>query len=372
MKEELSPAQVRGIENIVLGYVPLLKRENIAIVDQHFNQLNVPLGGAPEDQMRSRQQAEVAKQEFALEAAARHLLEPYVGPNNFRVAAVVEMDFKDLSRETTEYGTEPKLSEEEISERSSTSTTPGGGQPGVNANIPDLGVTAGPQGAVLSKETDNTSSTKNIYDTTHEVSKQNVAKVLKKTLAVTLDSAAVRRMARDRMSSGEVAAASPAAATAEEAATAAVLGDVERLLAGLGLSSARDVLTVVQLPLDRTPELERARYVRQKWLQEQIRLWVPVAAIVMVMVLLGAAFYYLRRRKLVEITAPIEEMERAMVEPKRELSLYELGIQDMSDIASLPPEEQRRVLLRREVEEFAMKRREEAAAIIKGWLSEGQ
>ncbi len=371
-EEELTSAQVRAIENTVLGYVPGIKRQNIAIVDQHFNQLNPSEPGTAQDQMRSRQQAYVASQEFRLESNARNLLEPFVGKNNFRVSAYVDMDFKDMQREVTEYGPKARVSEDETSSRESTTTTPGGGQPGVNSNVPDAGVTGVAKATVLSKETEETTHPKNIYDTTHEVSTQNQANLLKKTLAVTVDSAALRRMAHDRLAGG-VASATPASATSEDAEMASVLAVISDVLsAGMGLAPNRDVLTVAHLPLDRTPEIEREKYAYQKWLREQIETWMPVAGIVLVMVLLSAAFYYLRRRKLVEITAPIEEMERTMAEPKRELSLYELGIQDMSDIASLPPEEQRRVLLRREVEEFAMKRREEAAQIIKGWLSEGQ
>ena len=371
-EEELTSAQVRAIENTVLGYVPGIKRQNIAIVDQHFNQLNPSEPGTAQDQMRSRQQAYVASQEFRLESNARNLLEPFVGKNNFRVSAYVDMDFKDMQREVTEYGPKARVSEDETSSRESTTTTPGGGQPGVNSNVPDAGVTGVAKATVLSKETEETTHPKNIYDTTHEVSTQNQANLLKTPLAVTVDRAALRRMAHDRLA-GAAASATPASATSEDAEMASVLAVISDVLsAGMGLAPNRDVLTVAHLPLDRTPEIEREKYAYQKWLREQIETWMPVAGIVLVMVLLSAAFYYLRRRKLVEITAPIEEMERTMAEPKRELSLYELGIQDMSDIASLPPEEQRRVLLRREVEEFAMKRREEAAQIIKGWLSEGQ
>jgi flagellar M-ring protein FliF len=365
-KEPLSSRSVTGLVNMALAFVPGLEPSNVVVVDQNFNVLNEVISGNPGDRIRMKQQEAEAIVKLRMESAALSHIEPFLGRGKAMVTADAVLVFKDTQTEKKEYGEDPHTTTKETREHTSTNAIPDGGQPGPNSNIQDTNVTTGAGTGMSSNDSEEEVKLENVFSCTDTVEKQYVRDIISKTLAVTCDTTAVRVMA-----AGMIGETTLPSVTSTHFLNA--LDTLEQQLkTSINFNEVRgDLVTVRHLPLDTSEEAELLRIEETRRRAEMIRTYSYLAGVLIILLMVAIGAVVLRRRKMVEITAPIEEMEERMEEPaSRELSLYELGIRDMSDISALPAEEQRRVLLRREVEEFALKRQEEAAQIIKNWLSE--
>jgi flagellar M-ring protein FliF len=133
---DLSPAQVKGITNLVAGAVPELNADDVAVIDQSGRLLSA---SAKDEQLEQseRQLAYIARIESQLQDKIGNILSPTVGANRFSAEVSAEVDFTRTEETEELYNpdllalrSEQRLDEENVGE------LPVAGVPGTLTNQP--------------------------------------------------------------------------------------------------------------------------------------------------------------------------------------------------------------------------------------------
>lgn len=161
----LSQAQVRGIVHLVSSSVEGLDPKDVSVVDSGGEMLTAPL-----DDVVAAGSAQLEHQrEFEREMEARivSMLEPVVGRGKVRVKVAAAMDFTRMEKTEEKFDPDGQVvrSEQKNIEKTTNTTSTGGGVPGVASNLP------GRQQAVAAGQERSASSEKKSETVNYEITK---------------------------------------------------------------------------------------------------------------------------------------------------------------------------------------------------------
>jgi flagellar M-ring protein FliF len=127
--------QIRAIVNLVAGSVPMMKREQVTVVDQNGNLLT---GNEPKtevDQMKDQYEY-TAKLEERLTRRVASMISPIVGDGRYRTEVSADLDFSSVERAEELFNPEQQAirSERELTEQTVNGSN--GGVPGALSNQP--------------------------------------------------------------------------------------------------------------------------------------------------------------------------------------------------------------------------------------------
>ncbi|MGR5347540.1 flagellar basal-body MS-ring/collar protein FliF [Vibrio mediterranei] len=108
---DLKPVQIDSIVNLVAGAVNGLREENVRIVDQHGRLLSDDATVGDYTMSTSRQRDYQSQVERRLVQQASDILTPVLGPSNFRIQVVADIDFTK-TEETEESYSDPVVRRE--------------------------------------------------------------------------------------------------------------------------------------------------------------------------------------------------------------------------------------------------------------------
>lgn len=334
---QLSPAQVKGIVNLVANSVQGLKPENVTIVDSLARVLN--------DQQNTPQTAGVAtvtqveltkKIQDDLQKNIQTLLEQVLGPGKAAARVSVELNFdqRTLDRQTFEPVVDDKgivRSSQDVAESFRGTQPAPGGVPGTTTNIPGyVAPTTGGQSNYEKKE-----ATRNYeINETKEKIISAPGSIKRLTVAVLVD-ANVSKAQQDSI--------------AKVVASAA------------GLNQARgDIVSVESIPFN-TDLADKQKKEEEAYAQQQQQdFYVKIGAAVLgLLAVLLAVFIWVRRRRA-------EEEEEAELAAAMELPVEITPAAEKE----LTEQEQERESQREVIEKLAKTRPEDAAQLVKMWLGE--
>ncbi|ANO35299.1 flagellar M-ring protein FliF (plasmid) [Vibrio breoganii] len=134
--QDLRPAQIDSIINLVAGSSAALKKENISIVDQFGRLLSDESSVGDYVMSTSKQQDYRAQMESYLRTQAADILTPIYGPSNFRVRVNADIDFTQKEETQESYGDPVVRSEVLLENRGASQMTLG--VPGSLSNTPPI------------------------------------------------------------------------------------------------------------------------------------------------------------------------------------------------------------------------------------------
>ena len=349
----ISQEQVIGIQNLVAGAVPKLMPEHVKVFDRD----NRPLAGVAEEEdvgaaLAHKQNEVRRREEDLLYAKLAPLIEAVVGPEGYVLTVVLELDWTEKSRRkrTLDPESQAAISEKTYEETSSSPAI--AGEPGVGANVADIGI--GAAGAEGLKTEITEGITNYEYSITEDQIKYPIGTVVATHITVQLD----------QRKDPETDEWAPYPQEVMDSLKAAIIGATGIEPAG---NPGKDTISVDSVAFDRSEvEAQKTRY----WLDQGQRIIRSVLPIIG-LAIIGILAYLFFQKAFVAKPIEEEEVEEVPIEPvtePRELSLAQLGLAEFGDITSLPAEEQRRLRMQEHVISYAQEKPDEVAAIIKAWL----
>jgi len=132
----LEEEQIAAIVNLVAGSVPMMKRDNVTVVDQNGNLLTGHDSGAEADLIREQYEY-TAKVEERLTRRVASIVAPIVGEGRFRAEVTADLDFSAVEQAEELFNPEQQAvrSERELTEQRTAGTGPVG-IPGALSNQP--------------------------------------------------------------------------------------------------------------------------------------------------------------------------------------------------------------------------------------------
>jgi len=94
--EELKPAQVEAIINLVVGSVTGMKPEQVSVVDQYGRLLSADVGSTEAGKVNAKYLEYQKNVEQQIIQRASDMLTPILGPSNYRVQVAADMDFSQV------------------------------------------------------------------------------------------------------------------------------------------------------------------------------------------------------------------------------------------------------------------------------------
>lgn len=182
---DLKSAQIESIINLVSGAVSGLKEENVRIIDQYGRLLSDEAAIGDYTMSTSKQRDYQSQIEQRLVRQASDILTPVLGPSNFRVQVVADIDFTKVEETEESYSNPVVRSETQLTD--STSSNLELGIPGALSNTPP--VTDGEVTEATTRSIEKSQSTKDYALTgkiTHRVHQQGVVEKL--NISVVLNS----------------------------------------------------------------------------------------------------------------------------------------------------------------------------------------
>ncbi|XKH00431.1 flagellar M-ring protein FliF [Marinobacter nauticus] len=127
--------QIRAIVNLVAGSVPMMKREQVTVVDQNGNLLTGNEPNTEVDQMKDQYEY-TAKLEERLTRRVASMISPIVGDGRYRTEVSADLDFSSVERAEELFNPEQQAirSERELTEQTVNGSN--GGVPGALSNQP--------------------------------------------------------------------------------------------------------------------------------------------------------------------------------------------------------------------------------------------
>lgn len=184
----LTSKQIRGIKNLVSSAVPLMKSENVALINSEGEELGGEGDNASFGELSSMQIKYKNREEKKREEKIVNVLAPFIGGTNRVVAKVtMEYDFSQKNSTSESYDPESVVRSEQTIEEKREGTTPNeiGGVPGAVSNIgPVEGIQSQSSGEKYEKS--NVSTNYEISKTTSST-KGEFATITRVTAAVVVD-----------------------------------------------------------------------------------------------------------------------------------------------------------------------------------------
>lgn len=356
--KELPPEVVMGIQSVVASAVPSLKPADVVVTDQNSRILAGFVELTEDEQLSTeKQKAEVREREKRLQAV-NEILTPWVGEGNFRVSAIVKLNFdrKEI-KETFRDSNSPFLVEQE-SEETNEESKESGGIPGTPSNNPDDKQIQGE--ASKGQATTNTSESQRrkyepgtLRETHTEVA---LGKLEEQWISIVVN----------QIPSDEGGKRTYQARTEQEMTEMANL--LKPAVAHIEDGSHHFVLT--QAPFDISVAVRAEETVRTRAIRQNVE---SAAFLIAALFSIIVFLYFLRK----VFTAPTPEREpepeleeERPMEVLHQLGLRELGLKTIGDVAGLSPEEQKIRMIREQIESYAKGDASKFAGILKNWLAE--
>jgi flagellar M-ring protein FliF len=339
----LKEAQVQGIVNLVAGSVEGLDPDYVTVVDAAGKVLSKTqeegLNGPMTPGMLEYQRA-VERQ---MENRAQAMLDRALGMANSLVKVTAVLDFAQVEKLEELY--DPKSAvprSEQVQEQKEGSATPGGGVPGVQANLG--GAVNAPGGA-------GSSSTSSAETTNYEISK-----VVNRTVAPvgTIKHLSVSVLVADKMAEGQDGEEVQLTPRSEQE-----LRTIEKMVqSALGIDKTRgDQLNVVSMPF--ADEFYQQPEIPEPGISDQIYLYMPLlkyalaglGALLMYLMLVRPAIKTLKSEATVQHFKTVKELEAEMASGK-------------SSTVQLDPTEQMR--------QNILKAEHSPSQVIRTWMSDEQ
>ncbi len=353
-----SQDQVVGIQNIVAFAVPGLDPENVVVTDRNNKQLAGMSADADSGAgLASKHDDVKKKKEFEIYSEIQSTLDPFVGPDDYRIIVEIELDWDTESVVSNQVFPDSitVLSEKTYEETSKSAAI--AGEPGVDSNAQDTGI--GPESGGELGTTINETITNNTVSKSETRTEKATGEIVSRHITVVVD------YEYDDEADAYVAPSQETLQTIEDLIVEGF--GLQTIAVGGGIS--RDSCKVLTAEFDRSLEEQLTRQERLAKVQKILLQYIlPVVVLFVVFWLL---YKYLQKAfapKPIE-EEPIEEVPIEPVTESRELTLAQLGLAEFGDIASLPAEEQRRLKMQEHVVQYAQEKPEEVAAIIKAWLT---
>lgn len=353
---QLAKPQIKGIVNLVAHSIKGLQAENITILDQQGRILNDPEEEEEEKQdvgKKTLTQLDMTRKvQERLQKNVQTLLDQALGEGKAFVRVSVELDFdqrmtdRQLFAPVVDDAGIIRSSQETSESYSGASAAPPGGPAGTASNIPGY-VSANNTGE---SQYDKKEVTRNYeINETKEKVVASPGAIKRLTIAVLVDDGdeQLGQTQRDSISRAVASA--------------------------VGFDTGRgDTISVEPLPFSKELAERRAQAVEEQKSQEQLKLYLAVGAVLLVLAAIGL-FFYLRRRKKLALLQQQEQEAREQQALLESLSLQRGGEQTAAtaeDGAKLSPEEEKRITERETIEELIRTKPEEVAQLLRTWLTE--
>ncbi|HTN33659.1 MAG TPA: flagellar basal-body MS-ring/collar protein FliF [Marinobacter sp.] len=133
--------QIRAIVNLVAGSIPMMKKENVTVVDQNGNLLTGKEGKSETERMRDQYEY-TSRVEERLSRRVASLIGPIVGDGRYRTEVSADLDFSSVEKAQELFNPEQKAvrSEREMTEQRTAGSGPVG-IPGALSNQPPAAAT---------------------------------------------------------------------------------------------------------------------------------------------------------------------------------------------------------------------------------------
>lgn len=333
---QLTPAQVKGIVNLVAHSIQGLKPENITVVDQLARVLNDQndTNGNAAGATTITQMEMTKKVQEDLQKNVQSLLDQVFGQHKAAARVNVELSFdqRTLDKQTFEPVVDDKgiiRSSQEIAENYKGSSGAPGGVPGTTSNIPGYVTSNNSQSNYEKKEV-----TRN-YEINETKEKVVAApgSIRRLTVAVMVDESVGK---------------------AQQDAIAKIVSSA------IGINPTRgDAISVESIAFN-TELLDKQRKEEQDYEnQQKMLMWMKIGAVILAIALALLAFrMYLRRKQAAEQANVID------------LTVGGLPEGEAAEVIELSPEEKALLEQREEVEKMARNNPESVAQLIKLWLTE--
>ncbi|MCM0611522.1 flagellar M-ring protein FliF [Marinobacter sediminum] len=136
--------QISAVVNLVAGSIPMMKKENVTVVDQNGNLLTGKEGQSETDQMQD-QYDYTSRVEERLSRRVASLISPIVGEGRYRTEVSADLDFSSVEQAEELFNPEQQAvrSERELTEQRVAGGSPVGipgalsNQPPANATVPE-------------------------------------------------------------------------------------------------------------------------------------------------------------------------------------------------------------------------------------------
>ena len=340
----LESENVEAIQTVVAFAVDGLEPERVKVVDKNMRILEGAKALDPMKNMSDAQMDLTRQVEYELEQKAIAVLNPVVPRSNVKVTALLKFNRKDSTK--TVYDPETVVRSERTETETTTETRPRG-IPGTSSNVPGAAVESANE-SMTTRESEKT-------EVNNEVSSEVVTS---QERGFTISRLSVAVLVDDT--------------TQDQQALSTLVKNA------VGFDPTRDGnenFFLASLPFDMSETLKMERQIQQR--QQYDLLVAGIYGSIILVVFLGmfGGIYFIQKRRVrMHQHLMTQEMDflkekKAMTE-RRELSLDELGLVDVGDIASLSEEDQRRLKIRQKVEEFAKNQSEDFASILRSWLSQ--
>jgi flagellar M-ring protein FliF len=192
----LNNEQVRSIANLVASSIPEMPIENVTVVDQKGNLLSKTSAESQEAAESTRQLDYVRQTEDRTRLRIASILEPMLGPDNFRAEVAADVDFTAIEQTDEMFNPDMPAVRSEQTMQEQRASASAGGVPGALSNQPPAAGTAGeqvstagaPPGESGNSERSRQQSVRNYeLDRTVSYTKHQVGKLRRLTVAVALN-----------------------------------------------------------------------------------------------------------------------------------------------------------------------------------------
>ena len=135
---KLDMDQVNAIVHLVSGSIPGLKATQVSVVDQAGNLLTDGTGAGEAVAATTRKHDQILQDiQDKTRASVANVLDSLVGPGNYRISVMPDLDLSDIDETREHYGNEPKVNREENVQDSDTNQI-AMGIPGSLSNRPPV------------------------------------------------------------------------------------------------------------------------------------------------------------------------------------------------------------------------------------------
>lgn len=358
---QLSETQIKGISKLVAGSVPGLQQKYVTITDGEGNLL-FDAESQDQDQktaLLNQEQLKLQKQiESEIRTKVETMLTRMVGPEHVtvQVKALLDFDTEESVSKSYRPNDDPQSpenlralrSEKVTREKGQGTEAVAGGVPGVEANLPGYRQENGNNRAAYDRE----DTTRNYEVPETQVTRvKDIGQIKRLSLSVAIDSQSPAINAPDGLDSND-----PLIVNLRNLAEKAA-----------GLDSKRgDTIAIYAMPFDNS-ELTRRQQAEAQ--ADQLDLWTKILGLgliglVIVLVLLAAILFWLRRRRKVEAEAL--ENQQAYFLAEDQLPALEAASDPEMQEASV-----RRQATVRSLSELAKDDPARMARLLRVWMQEG-
>lgn len=354
----LDPEQVKGVQWLVANSLPGLRPQDVVVTDQSLR----PLAGyieqtASELLTDEKRKAEELERQKRVKACAA-ILDPWVGPSNYTIAADVKVDYDRKAIKEKFVDGENAFVKTRRTEEVEEKTEKLEGVPGTPSNNPDDTIASG-QGGGGGNETSMTQETKE-----EESEPRLVRETSTEVAPGDIEMQQISIVVNHALAEGE----------GEKSYQPRSAEDMKLLEQALmtAVAHVRDntsyYFTLTQAPFDRSLAVEAES--DAQW--RSVRQNAESGAFVLAALLSLVVFFFILRR----VFSMKPEYEETTFEHKVETSagnaygLSEFGLRQIGEDANLPPEEQKSKMIKDQVSAYAKGNSEGAATILKNWLAE--